>query len=105
MPLARTKNQEGSHRQFVHPSKPGKGYNKWPRIPRDQTETFENHPNSGYSAYAPDLPGCIATGLTLHDTREQMRGAIEFHLRGLREDGDPIPEPSHAAAIELLEVA
>ena len=66
---------------------------------------FEGDDVTGYSAYAPDLRGCIATGLTLDETREQMRGAIEFHLRGLREDGDPIPEPSHAAAIELLEVA
>ncbi len=66
---------------------------------------FEGDNATGFSAYAPDLPGCIATGRTLNETREQMRGAIEFHLRGLREDGDPIPEPSHAAAVELLEVA
>ncbi len=66
---------------------------------------FEGDDQTGYSAYAPDLPGCIAIGLTLPETREQMRGAIEFHLRGLREDGDPIPEPSHAASVELLQVA
>ena len=63
---------------------------------------FEGDPETGYSAYAPDLPGCIATGRTLDETRELMQGAIEFHLRGMREDGDPIPEPSH---IEMLEVA
>ena len=66
---------------------------------------FEGDEVSGYSAYVPDLPGCIATGKTLAETRERMRGAIEFHLRGMREDGDPIPEPSHVAAVELLEVA
>ena len=58
---------------------------------------------TGYSAYAPDLPGCIATGQTLEQTRVRMTDAIEAHLRAMREDGDPIPEPSHAA--DMLEVA
>lgn len=58
---------------------------------------------TGYSAYAPDLPGCIATGQTLGQTRVRMTEAIEAHLRAMREDGDPIPEPSHAA--DMLEVA
>ncbi len=58
---------------------------------------------TGYSAYAPDLPGCIATGRTLAATRKRMLGAIEFHLRGMREDGDPIPEPTHVA--DMLQVA
>lgn len=66
---------------------------------------FEGDDQSGFSAYAPDLPGCIATGRNLDETRQRMRGAIEFHLRGMREDGDPIPEPSSVAAAELLEVA
>ena len=66
---------------------------------------FEGDAATGYSAYAPDLPGCIATGRTLEETRIRMRGAIEFHLRGMREDGDPIPVPSHVAAIELMDVA
>jgi predicted RNase H-like HicB family nuclease len=57
---------------------------------------------TGYSAYVPDLPGCIAAGPTKEETLELMRGAIEMHLRSMREDGDPIPEPSH---IEILEVA
>lgn len=47
-----------------------------------------------YSAYVPDLPGCIATGATLEELKAQMRIAIELHLAGLREDGEPIPEPS-----------
>jgi len=47
-----------------------------------------------YSAYVPDLPGCITTGKTLEDTKRVMREAIAFHLEGLREDGLPIPEPT-----------
>ncbi len=45
-----------------------------------------------YSAYAPDLPGCVATGDTLAETEENMREAIRFHIDGLREDGLPAPE-------------
>ncbi|MGJ5674390.1 MAG: type II toxin-antitoxin system HicB family antitoxin [Nostochopsis sp.] len=47
--------------------------------------------DANYSAYVPDLPGCVATGLTLEEVEEQMREAIVFHLQGLREDGLPIP--------------
>jgi predicted RNase H-like HicB family nuclease len=47
-----------------------------------------------YSAYFPDLPGCIATGNTLDEVKQRMREALELHLRGMREDGLPIPEPS-----------
>jgi len=49
---------------------------------------------NNYGAYVPDLPGCIATGTTIEATEREIREAIEFHLRGLREDGLPIPEPS-----------
>jgi len=45
------------------------------------------------SGYVPDLPGCIATGATVEETREKIRVAIELHLKGMREDGDLIPEP------------
>ena len=47
-----------------------------------------------YSAYFPDLAGCIATGKTLDEVKQRMREALELHLRGMREDGLPIPEPS-----------
>ena len=47
-----------------------------------------------YSAYVPDLPGCVTTGATLEETERNMREAIAFHLEGLREDGLPIPAPS-----------
>ncbi len=44
-----------------------------------------------YSAYVPDLPGCVATGATPEEAEENIRKAIKFHLEGLREDGLPIP--------------
>lgn len=50
-----------------------------------------------YSAYSPDLPGCIATGKTRDEAEEQMHGAIALHIRGLIEDGMPIPK-SHSSA-------
>ncbi|MCK7496645.1 MAG: type II toxin-antitoxin system HicB family antitoxin [Comamonadaceae bacterium] len=56
-----------------------------------------------YSAYVPDLPGCVATGASIVDVEEQIREAIEFHLDGLREDGAVIPLPS--SQVEYIEVA
>jgi predicted RNase H-like HicB family nuclease len=50
-----------------------------------------------YSAYLPDLPGCIATGKTIEELRERMREAIDLHLAGMREDGLPIPNPTTLA--------
>jgi predicted RNase H-like HicB family nuclease len=52
---------------------------------------------TGYSAYAPDLPGCIAGDSTFAETAELMRGAIRMHLEAMREDGDPIPVPTTRA--------
>jgi predicted RNase H-like HicB family nuclease len=56
-----------------------------------------------FSAYVPDLPGCIATGATLADAEYAIREAISLHLDGLREDGAPIPPPS--SRVEYIEVA
>ena len=50
-----------------------------------------------YSAYVPDLPGCIATGASITEVENEIRGAIRFHIDGLREDGLPVPEPSAVA--------
>ncbi len=58
---------------------------------------------SSYSAYVPDLPGCIATGATLAETEIAIREAMAFHLDGLREDGMPMPPPS--SRVEYVEVA
>jgi predicted RNase H-like HicB family nuclease len=58
--------------------------------------------NSNYSAYSPDLPGCIATGSTRKEAEENIREAISLHIEGLKEDGLPVPEP--AASTEYIEV-
>lgn len=50
-----------------------------------------------YSAHAPDVDGCIATGKTIEETRKNMAEALAFHFEGMAEDGDPIPEPTTAA--------
>jgi len=53
---------------------------------------------TGYSAYSPDLPGCISTGETREEVERNMKEAIEFHLDGLREDGTEIPHPQSDSA-------
>jgi predicted RNase H-like HicB family nuclease len=58
---------------------------------------------SNYSAYVPDLPGCVATGATVEETEAQIREAIEFHLDGMREEGAEIPQP--ASRVEYVDVA
>ena len=55
------------------------------------------------AAYVPDLPGCVATGKTVKETEQQIREAIEFHIRDLREDGLPIPSPS--SHVDYVEIA
>ena len=50
--------------------------------------------NGNFSAYVPDLPGCVATGATPEEVEQQIREAIRFHLDGLRQDGLPVPEPT-----------
>jgi predicted RNase H-like HicB family nuclease len=58
---------------------------------------------SNYSAYVPDLPGCVATGATVKEVEESIREAIELHLEGMRKDGTPIPPPS--SRVEYVDVA
>lgn len=58
---------------------------------------------SNYSAYVPDLPGCVATGATSEDALIEIRAAIEFHLEGMRADGLPIPPPQ--SKVEYIDVA
>ena len=57
--------------------------------------------NGNYSAYVPDLPGCVATGATVEAVEREIRVAIRFHIDGLREDGMPVPEPT--SVIEYVE--
>ena len=59
--------------------------------------------DGNFSAYVPDLPGCVATGSTIEEAEAAIREAIEFHLEGLRADGAPIPEPS--SRVDYVEVA
>jgi predicted RNase H-like HicB family nuclease len=58
---------------------------------------------NGYGAYVPDLPGCIAAADTKEEVKKLIHEAIEFHIEGLKEDGEPIPKP--ASSIEFIEVA
>ena len=58
---------------------------------------------SNYSAYVPDLPGCVATGASIQQVEAEIREAIEFHIEGLREDGSLIPAPS--SQVEYIEIA
>ena len=62
------------------------------------TIVIEKSP-ANYAAYAPDLPGCVATGATREETVDEMRRAIEFHIESLREHGDPVPEPRCTATV------
>ena len=53
--------------------------------------------NRNYSAYSPDLPGCVATGTTIENTLIRMNEAIQFHIEGLKKEGLAVPEPSSRA--------
>ena len=53
---------------------------------------------TGFSAYSPDLPGCVSTGRTREQVERNMREAVVFHLDGLREDGQAVPEPNTYSA-------
>ncbi len=64
------------------------------------TVVYEKTPRN-YSAYVPDLPGCVATGHTRPEVERNIREAIAFHVQGLRREGEPIPEP--ASWTELVE--
>jgi Uncharacterized conserved protein len=57
---------------------------------------------NNFSAYSPDLPGCVATGSTREETEKSMYEAIQLHIEGLREDGLPIPESSSIAEYVLV---
>jgi predicted RNase H-like HicB family nuclease len=53
--------------------------------------------SGNYSAYVPDLPGCVASGPTIEAVETEIRAAIQFHISGLREDGQPVPPPTTLA--------
>ncbi len=66
------------------------------------TVVIEKTPNN-YAAYVPDLPGCVATASTRDALLKEIREAIEFHIEGMRQDGEPIPKPQ--ATADIVEVA
>ena len=55
--------------------------------------------DNGYSAYAPDVPGCVAAGDTVPEVEDLIREALVLHLESLREHGEPVPEPRASAAL------
>ncbi len=59
--------------------------------------------NNGFGAYVPDLPGCIAAGDTKEEVKQLIQEAIELHIEALKEDGEPVPDPS--SIIEFIDVA
>jgi predicted RNA binding protein YcfA (HicA-like mRNA interferase family)/predicted RNase H-like HicB family nuclease len=112
----------GSHRQFKHASKPGRV--TVPGKPSDDLASGTlnsilkqaglkrgcmryavviEKAKGNYSAYVPDLPGCVATGATVVEVESEIREAIIFHLDGLREDG--LAVPPGASQVEYVEVA
>ncbi len=57
---------------------------------------------TGFSAYSPDLPGCVATGATREEVEREMKEAIDFHIEGMRADGEAVPEPSsYSTCVEV----
>jgi predicted RNase H-like HicB family nuclease len=58
---------------------------------------------TGFSAYVPDLPGCVAAASTLEETRELIKEAIEFHIEGMRINGEAVPAPTRL--VEQVEVS
>lgn len=59
--------------------------------------------DNNYGAWVPDLPGCVATGKTVDVVQKRIQEAVEMHLAGMREDGDPIPQPT--ARVDYVDVA
>ena len=81
------------------PSRP----RRWKPVDRSVSDMqytiiIERSPRN-YAAYAPDLPGCVATGATRNETVDQMRRAIQFHIESLREHGEPVPTPRCSAVV------
>jgi len=70
---------------------------------KEYTVIFEAG-KQNWSAYVPDLPGCIATGKTRQKVEQQIREAIEFHIEGLKARGEPVPEPSIQAGLVSVAV-
>ena len=106
--------QRGSHRQFKHGSKPGlvtvagspgddlaPGTLNSPQAGGTEAMKYLiviEKTGTGYSAYSPDVPGCVAAGESREEVEREMKGAIAFHLDGLRQAGRQLPQSSTSAA-------
>lgn len=121
------KRTTGSHRHYSHPTKPGlvtiAGKPSAKLKPRHRIEhpetsrlgegtlmrgyvvVFEGDEESGYSAYAPDLPGVVAAAADRAETEQFMREAMAEHIAILRETGQAVPEPAEAAGVTILDPA
>ncbi|MFL6294687.1 MAG: type II toxin-antitoxin system HicB family antitoxin [Actinomycetes bacterium] len=81
---------------------PPRARRRLPADPPTRKPTTSNGATTGsYSAWSPDLPGCVAAGGTLDEVQQRIREAIEFHLAGLRLDGIAIPRPSAVATVVI----
>lgn len=107
----------GSHRQFKHPIRPGARNGRRQAIGRSCARHIQQYLEVGwsegtplmryavviekadgnYSAYVPDLPGCVATAASVADVEREIRDSIRFHIEGLKEDGLPVPAPTSIA--------
>jgi predicted RNase H-like HicB family nuclease len=123
----RLKRISGSHRYFAHPDETRAGYRRGQAERCLETEDRVEHPEasgsakgsvvkgyvvvfegddeSGYSAYSPDLPGVIAAGDSRQETVTLMIEAMAAHIAMLRQEGQPVPEPSDAASVAILDPA
>jgi predicted RNase H-like HicB family nuclease len=121
------KRVSGSHRHFAHPDKARAGYRRrqaeryletQDRVEHPEASgpakgsavkgyvvVFEGDDESGYSAYSPDLPGVIAAGDSRQETETLMIEAMAAHIALLRQEGQPVPEPSEAASVTILDPA
>ena len=121
------KRTSGSHRHFVHPVKSGlvtrgrqaqryletKDRGKHPEASgaaKGEAVTgyvvvLEGDDESGYSAYSPDLPGVVAAGATRQETETLMTEAMAAHITMLEQQGEPVPEPSEAAGVVIIDPA
>ena len=107
----------GSHRQYRHPDEPGRvtiagkpsddlapgtlnSILKQAGLKESEVMRYAvviEKANGNYSAYVPDLPGCVATGKTVSVVEEEIRAAIRFHIEGLKADGLDVPTPTSIA--------
>ncbi len=62
---------------------------------------YERTENGTWSAYSPDLPGCVAAAKTRPEIEKLMASAMQFHIEGLIEDGDPVPPPSAFGTVKV----